>query len=199
MHDLLVSRRRILTAGAAGALGALLSPEAVFADSGEVELLRWDLVRIMQGTVLDGGSVVAKDAITGDTVTLSGSGEARPEAGTAAGGGTFLHKHANGTEVAHGVYVVTRFNSFTNGGGSLTATPLRDGIGHKNQTGSGKLSVNITGSLSSGGSVTGRLGVECALPGDTTGAVEGITLDILTFRFRQVREGGFTLFHILDD
>ena len=201
MRDLLVSRRRILTAGAAGALGVLLNPSAVFADDDEdVNLLRWDLVQLIQGTVLAGGMVRAKDAATGDVVTLTGSGEARPDDRTAAGGGTFLHKHADGSEVAHGVYVVTAFKSFKNGHGSLTPTGLQDGIGHKNQTDSGILRLGIKAfAVGAAGSIDANLGVECALPNDTSGAVEGITLDVLTFHFRQVEEGGFTLFHVLDD
>ncbi len=201
MRELLVSRRRIITAGAAGALGVLLNPSAVFADDGEeVSLLRWDLIQIIQGTVLVGGLVRAKDAATGDMVTLSGSGEARPGDRTAAGGGTFVHKHADGSEVAHGVYVVTAFTSFKNGHGSLTPTPLLDGIGHKNQTDSGILRLGIKAfAVGAAGPIEGKLGVECALPGDTSGAVEGITLDVLTFKFRQVPEGGFTVFHVLGD
>ena len=201
MRDLLVSRRRIITAGAAGALGVLLNPTAVFADDDEdVGLLRWDLVQLIQGTALAGGMVRAKDAATGDVVTLTGSGEARPDDRTAAGGGTFLHKHADGSEVAHGIYVVTAFKSFKNGHGSLTPTPLRDGIGHKNQTDSGILSLGIKAfAVGAAGPIDAKLGVECALPNDTSGAVEGITLDVLTFHFKQVEEGGFTLFHVLDD
>ena len=201
MRDLLVSRRRIITAGAAGALGVLLNPSAVFADDGEdVGLLRWDLVQLIQGTALAGGMVRAKDAATGDVVTLTGSGEARPDDRTAAGGGTFLHKHADGSEVARGIYVVTAFKSFKNGHGSLAPTPLQDGIGHKNQTDSGILSLGIKAfAVGAAGPIDAKLGVECALPNDTSGAVEGITLDVLTFHFRQVDEGGFTLFHVLDD
>jgi len=201
MRDLLVSRRRIITAGAAGALGVLLNPSAVFADDGEdVGLLRWDLVQLIQGTALAGGMVRAKDAATGDVVTLTGSGEARPDDRNAAGGGTFMHKHADGSEVAHGIYVVTAFKSFKNGHGSLSPTPLQDGIGHKNQTDSGILSLGIKAfAVGAAGPIDAKLGVECALPNDTSGAVEGITLDVLTFHFKQVEEGGFTLFHVLDD
>jgi hypothetical protein len=201
MRDLLVSRRRIITAGAAGALGVLLNPTAVFADDDEdVGLLRWDLVQLIQGTALAGGMVRARDAATGDVVTLTGSGEARPDDRTAAGGGTFLHKHADGSEVAHGIYVVTAFKSFKNGHGSLTPAPLQDGIGHKNQTDSGILSLGIKAfAVGAAGPIDAKLGVECALPNDTSGAVEGITLDVLTFHFKQVEEGGFTLFHVLDD
>lgn len=200
MPELLVSRRKILAAGAAGALGVLVNPSAVFADDGEeVSLLRWDLVQIIQGTVLTGGSVRATDAATGDMVTLTGSGEARPGDGSAAGGGTFVHQHADGSPVAQGVYVVTAFNSFKNGHGSLAGTGLRDGIGHINQADSGILMVGIELFPAAGGSISATLGVECALPGDTSGAVEGITLDALTFHFRQVHEGGATVFHVLDD
>jgi hypothetical protein len=110
-----------------------------------------------------------------------------------------VHNHADGSEVAHGVYVVTAFNSFKNGHGSLAPTPLQDGIGHKNQSDSGILRLGIKASPATGGSIAAKLGVECALPGDTSGAVEGITLDVLTFHFRQVPEGGATVFHILHD
>ena len=138
---------------------------------------------------------------TGDMLTLFGSGEARPEGRTAAGGGTFLHKHANdGTEVAHGVYVVSGFTGFINGHGTLVGTGLTDGIGHLKQTDSGILSLNITAFPSGGGSLPAKLTVECALPGDTSGAVEGIKLDIAVpghvFHFKQVSEGGFTVFHV---
>jgi hypothetical protein len=61
-------------------------------------------------------------------MSLTGSGEARPHKRRASGGGTFVHKHANGSEVAHGVYVVTAFDSFANGGGTLVGTGLTDGI-----------------------------------------------------------------------
>ncbi len=204
MRDLLISRRQVITAGAAGALGVLLNPSAVFADDGgEVSLLRWDLAQVIQLTVLAGGSVQARDATTHDTVTLTGSGEARPGDRTAAGGGTFMHRHEDGSEVAHGVYVVTAFNSFTDGHGSLSNTPLSDGIGHKNQSDSGILRLGIKAVLPSGRSIAAKLGVECALPGDTSGAVEGITLDVTvaghSFHFRQVPEGGVTVFHALED
>lgn len=200
MPELLVSRRKILAAGAAGAVGIALNPSAVFADDGEeVSLLRWDLVQIIQGTVLTGGSVRATDVATGDVLMLTGSGEARPDDGTAAGGGTFVHQHANGSPVAQGVYVVTAFKSFKDGHGSLVPTGLQDGIGHINQSDSGILKLGINVFPASGGSIEATLGVECALPGDTSGAVEGITLDVLTFHFRQVHEGGFTVFHVLDD
>src|SRR5229473_103835 len=113
MKDAVLSRRQLLKgAGAVGVLGALGIPTTVFADDEEVELLRWDLVHFPQGLVLAGGENAATDAASGDILTLTGSGEAAPKKETATGGGTFVHSHANGTEVAHGVYKVTGFRSF---------------------------------------------------------------------------------------
>jgi len=196
MKDLVLSRRQVLKgAGAVGVLGALGIPATVFADDEEVELLRWDLVRFPQGLVLAGGENMAKDAATGDILTLTGSGEAAPETETATGGGTFVHKHADGTEVAHGVYKVTGFRSFRAAGGSLAPTGLADGIGTIAQTTGGLLIMNIAAMPSTGGSVAGVLGVDCAVPGVEFPIEEGVHLDVLTFHFKQ--SGGFTLFHVL--
>ncbi len=196
MKDLVLSRRQVLKgAGAVGVLGALGIPATVFADDEEVELLRWDLVRFPQGLVLAGGENMAKDAATGDILTLTGSGEAAPETETATGGGTFVHKHADGTEVAHGVYKVTGFRSFRAAGGSLAPTGLADGIGTIAQTTGGLLIMNIAAMPSTGGSVAGVLGVDCAVPGVEFPIAEGVHLDVLSFHFKQ--SGGFTLFHVL--
>ena len=125
MGEVGISRRRLVGVGAIGALCVLLAPEAVLADGDnheEIELLRWDLIQIVQGVVLAGGTDVARDSATGDTVSLTGSGQSRPQQHKADGGGTFLHEHANGSEVAHGVHLVTGLKSFVNGGGSLVGT-----------------------------------------------------------------------------
>src|SRR3989442_1187283 len=79
--------------------------------------VRFDLVGVVQNTVLAGGEDVGRDVATGDTVRLTGSGEFKPTAMEAAGGGTFVHRHANGTEVAHGVWVVSGFVEGTPAGG----------------------------------------------------------------------------------
>ncbi len=138
---------------------------------------------------------MAKDAATGDILTLTGSGEAAPKKETATGGGTFVHTHANGTEVAHGVYKVTGFRSFRTAGGSLAPTGLADGIGTIAQTMGGLLVMDITVMPSTGGSVAGVLGVDCAVPGVEFPIEEGVHLDVLSFHFKQ--SGGFTLFHVL--
>ena len=199
MGALHISRRRLVGAGAVGALGVLLAPEAVLADGEkgeEVELLRWDLIQIVQGTVLVGGIDVARDAATGDTISLSGSGEARPRKASATGGGTFLHTHAHGTEVAHGVYVVTAFNSFANGGGSLVGTGRTDGIDELRNTTGGLLALRVHLTATSSVTADGVLEVHCSLPGGKPDT-EGVRLSVLTFNF--VQDSGFTLFHILDE
>ena len=199
MGELRISRRRLVGVGAASALGVLLTPGGVLADGEngeEVELLRWDLIQIIQGTILAGGTDVGRDAATGDTISLTGSGEARPQNRKATGGGTFIHKHANGSEVAHGVYVVTAFNSFANGGGSLVGTGLIDGIDVLSKTTGGLLKLKVHLTATSGLAADGTLEVHCSLPGGKPDE-EGIRLSILTFNF--VQDGGNTLFHVLDD
>ncbi len=200
MGEVGISRRRLVGAVAVGAAGVLLGPGAVFANGGDerddVDLLRWDLVQIVQGVVLAGGTDIGRDAASGDTVSLTGSGDARPGKHKATGGGTFVHKHAKGSEVAHGVYVVTGFKSFVNAGGSLVGTGLTDGIDELKNTTGGVLSLNVRLMPASGGSANGVLEVHCELPGSRP-VTEGIRLSVLTFNF--VQNSGATLFHILQD
>ena len=201
MSEPLISRRRLVGAGAVGALGVLLAPGAVLADGEngeEVELLRWDLIQIVQGVVLVGGTDVAKDAASGDTISLTGSGEVRPKSHKATGGGTSVHKHANGSEVAHGLYVVTAFNSFANGGGSLVGTGLTDGIDVLNRTTGGVLKLSVHLTSSTGMQADGVLEVDCHLPGGRD-VPEGVRLSVPTFNLNFVPDSGFTLFHVLDD
>ena len=195
MADTFLSRRKFLGVGAAGTLGVVLAPQSVLADDEEIELLRWDLVAITQGVVLSGGQNMARDAASHDVVTMTGSGEAAPKRRTATGGGTFVHKHANGEVVVQGVYTITEFVSFKAAGGSLAATGLIDGIGTLKQTTGGVLTMKIKALASNGRTVTGVLGVDCAVPGVEFPIEEGVTVDVLSFKFRQA--GGFTLFHAL--
>jgi len=145
MSERQISRRQVLIgAGALGALGPFLGPAAATAN-GEVGLLRWDLVAVTSAgattEVVAGGTNQGKDSATGDTVDVTGSGQANVDEDTAAGGGTFVHKHSDGTIVASGVYVVTGLRSFQNLGGSLAPTGLVDGIGHIAATSAGILSL----------------------------------------------------------
>ncbi len=191
-----LTRRQVLIgAGAAGALGALAPTAALAGDNGRGKLIRWDLVQVGPGgVVLAGGTDDGQDSATKDMVHLTGSGQAEPANREAAGGGTFVHQHRDGTAVAHGVYLVTGFKSFQNAGGSLAGTGLKDGIGEIQETTAGILSLNVHLVPSSGASLDGVLTVNCALP-PVSSIEEGITLSVGPFHFTQ--HGGFTLFHVL--
>jgi hypothetical protein len=156
--------------------------------------VRFDLVHAVQNTVLAGGENVGRDPANGDTVRLTGSGEFKDASMEAAGGGTFVHKKANGTEVAHGVWVVTGFVSWTPAGGFLPS-PLTDGIGEVSQASAGIVTLHVELKPSSGGKVPGTLSVNCALPGAAFLIEEGITLNVGSSVFDQL--SGLTLFHIL--
>ncbi len=105
-----LTRRQVLIgAGAAGALGALAPTAALAEDNGRGKLIRWDLVQVVPGgVVLAGGTNDGQDSATKDLVHLTGSGQAEPAKREAAGGGTFVHQHSDGTEFAHGVYWVVQ-------------------------------------------------------------------------------------------
>lgn len=199
MGGVIISRRRFVAAGVIGTLGAVLAPETVFAVASQPKLLRWDLVNIKDGVLLAGGTDVGS-AANGDTVKLTGSGEAQPGALAATGGGTFVHINSDEELVASGVYYVTGFKSFVKPGGSLAGVGVIDGIGTLDQTTGGELSVNIHAIIDApeekkGAMVDAVLGVHCELPlGDTT-IKEGITLSVLGLNF--VQAGGATLFHVL--
>ncbi|HEX4841860.1 MAG TPA: hypothetical protein VFV60_06800 [bacterium] len=156
--------------------------------------VRFDLVSVVQGVVLTGGEDVGRDTATGDTVRLTGSGGFKPATNDAAGGGTFVHQHPNGTEVAHGVWVVTGFVSWEPAGGFLPPS-LTDGIGEVSEASAGVVTIHVELRPSSGGPLPATLSVHCALPGAAFPIEEGITLNVASFVFEQ--HGGQTLFHIL--
>jgi len=160
--------------------------------------VRFDLPQILQNTVLAGGKDVGVDGPTGDTVELTGSGEFTPGIGNAAGGGTFVHKHSDGTEVAHGVWVVTGFATWRPGGGSLPSI-LTDGIGEITETSAGIVALHVR-LVPEGGesSLNAILEVHCHLPGASFDTEEGIRLIVGPFVFDQDPVlHGVTLFHIL--
>lgn len=194
MGKLKISRRRMLGAGAAGTVGVLLAPQSVLAQD-EIGKLRWDLVSVGAGAIVPTGTDVSTDAATSDTVRITGSGFAWPDEGKARGGGTFIHRRADGSEVAHGLYVVTGFNGWTNGGGSLAATGLTDTIDRLDHTTGGLLTLNIR---VAGAPVTGVLEIHCTLPGGRPDT-EGIRFVIAQFGLDFKQTSGATLFHILED
>ncbi len=172
-------------------------------------VIRWDLPQFVGNVVLAGGSDVSTDAKTGDTVELTGSGQAETVEGEAAGGGTFVHMNASGTVLAQGAYQVIDFISWKRlTGGSLSGTGLIDGIGngtggHPNEgeetSGVLKLRVRfipvVSGSPQPG--VNGVLIINCHLPGTTVFVQEGVQVKVPSFNLNFTQTSGFTLFHAL--
>src|SRR5712691_456770 len=198
-----VTRRQVLIgAGAAGVLGALAPTAALAEDNGGGKLVRWDLPQFAGpggSQIFAGGTDEGKDGASGDLVRLTGSGQAEPGEHEAAGGGTFVHLASDGTtERAHGVYLVTGFNSFRKPGGTLAGIPLTDGIGELGDTSGGILSLNVRIFPSSGAPHDGILTVNCALPGGRPGIEEGIMLSVPDFNINFTQHGGATLFHVLN-
>jgi hypothetical protein len=162
-------------------------------------LIRWDIIDIdpQAGVLTAGGTAVSEDPTSHDTLTFTSSGQAEPAGHEANGGGTFVHRHADGSVVARGVYVVTGFVSFKPLAGSLTGTPLIDGIGEKDEAHSGILTVRI--SVYVGGKVvaTARLAVHCALPGAPSSAFEGATVKVHNGPdFSKIVDDGPNVFHV---
>jgi hypothetical protein len=153
--------------------------------------VRWDLPQIVQGTALAGGADVARDAATGDTFTLTGSGDVEPAEATANGGGTIVHHFAATGVDSRGIYVVTGFIDWQPGGGQV---PFADGIGDALEASAGVLKMAIRIFRATGGFSDATLTVNCHLPGATVDVAEGIELSVGAFNATQ--NGGVTLFHV---
>jgi hypothetical protein len=157
--------------------------------------VRWDLIRIQQGTALVGGEDIAVHAASGDTFTLTGSGDAEPAERDASGGGTIVHHFAATNVDSAAVYLVTGFIDWQPGGGQLE---LADGIGHAAEASSGVLKMAIRIYLPSGAVRDATLTVNSQLPGSSLNLTEGIELTILGTPFVDMAPGGgATLFHVL--
>lgn len=162
--------------------------------------VRWDLVQVLPAgsptTGIPGGTNTGRDAATGDTIALTGSGGAIPALGKATGGGTFVHRTSGGSVFAEGFYVVTGFVSWQRRPGTF---PLpNDGVGDISQAAAGLLTLNIRAFSSVGSPIDGVLVIHCHFP-DTPGPNdEGIELTATaggtSFHFTQT--GGATLFHV---
>jgi hypothetical protein len=162
---------------------------------GRGHTVRWDLVRIQQGAALAGGIDVAKDSSTGDTFSLTGSGDVEPAERDVTGGGTIVHHFAAANVDSAAVYLVTGFIDWQPDKGEL---PIADGIGHASEASSGVLKMAIRIFLPTGAVRDGTLTVNCHLPGATVNVVEGIELTITGTPFVNMQpDGGATLFHVL--
>jgi hypothetical protein len=187
-------------------LGAIIGATATAAatdqeaqvDRSQGHIVTWDIVQISNGVVVPAGTDVSRDAATGDRISLAGSGQAKVAERQASGGGTFVHRHADGTLFAQGVYYVTGFVSWEPLGGSLASTGLIDGVGPADDQSSGEMALRVHLVPNGGGSgFDGVLTIHCHLPGAIRDIEEGFSLDVGSFHFAPVTDGGFTLFHIL--
>jgi hypothetical protein len=219
IDDVRVSRRLFVGAGAVGTLGAILARENVFADEGdreEVESLRWDTVAALNGVMVLEAMVVGIDNGSnppGDTLTLTGYGVVHTKTGKVKGGGTFVNRHPDGrisAKLGQGIYHVTGFNSFVNGGGSLAdgSVSIIDPFGNLKRTTGGVLSLNVHVASFTGQQADAVLDFHASLPGgqaDTPGfrltisSPSGKTL----FHFEPIpqsdpRQSGSVLFRILE-
>ncbi len=200
-----MNRLRLLSV-IAGMAVVLAGPAAATGAPGGKALghtVRFDVVQFAnagpEGTaILAGGSALAEDDATGDTVTVTGTGQAKGGGDDASGGGTFVHRHSNGSLVASGVWVADSVAGWEPANGSLAGLGLTDGIGHIEDTSGGVLFLNVTLLPDAGGSLPAILGIHCVLPGSTNPSIEeGVSLEAGPFHFEQVEEGGATLFHVL--
>jgi hypothetical protein len=186
------SRLAFLSLGLA--LGILVAVTSASGLSGQRRghIVRWDFAQVIQGTGLAGGTDVGLDAASGDTISLTGSGHAKPARHRAFGGGTFVHTDSEGNEVAHGVYVVTGFVSWQSLAGTFPA-PV-DGIGNIRQAHAGVLVLDVRFSPEGGSPVDGVLTINCHFPDTPADIEEGFELSVGSFNFTPA--GGVTLFHV---
>ena len=192
-----MNRPKLASLGLGLLLGVLIAATGAGAGGGGAlgHTYRYDLVQFAQDTVLSGGSNHATDATTHDIVTLTGSGQFKPGAGDATGGGTFVHRHAGGSEVAEGAWLVTGFVSWQILGGSLAGTGLTNGIAHNGDETGGIVTLTVRLLPAGGSPVNGVLEVHCDLPGASPTTEEGVVLKVGSFNFTQ--SDGFTLINDL--
>ncbi|MFN2490946.1 MAG: hypothetical protein ABR529_14685 [Actinomycetota bacterium] len=194
--------KRVLASGVAAALIALLLAAAGANADGRLHEFRWDIVDLSFGATA-GGQSVSTDPATGDTVTLSGSGQFETEEREADGGGTFVHRSASGEVLGEGIYRVTALRSWKPLSGSLVGTGLVDGIGDLREARSGIAKLGLTAYVDGAVVAHGVITIYCALPGAPAGSIEGVALHVrtadgATADFTEVEpDNGPTVFHVL--
>ena len=167
-------------------------------------VVRWDITSVAHGVVFANGTSVSTASASGDTLTLTGTGDAQPSDARAAGGGHFVHRTSDGTVLARGYYTATRFVSWQDDGGAL---PLVDAIGARPQASAGVLKLGVTFFVHGQPAAHGLLTITCALPGNTgTNLEEGVQAAVrpvgstLTIKFDEKEpDNGPTLFHVIPD
>ena len=182
MKDLQITRRQILKgAGAAGVLGALATPTAVFADEEEREhRVRWDIVSIdfTKGCVNPGGNASARSQ-DGDRITLTGSGtfpDVRNRCRRdVTGGGTWTIPSASDARcfMGSGTYKVVELLSWTP---AATKFPLPcDNIGEIADATSGLVKLRVAYSNHTHGVLTVSCHLGVGIGGAPDCIFEGIT------------------------
>lgn len=159
--------------------------------------IRFDVIQFTEdGVILAGGSALAEDDFTGDTVAVTATGQFKPGTGDAAGGGTFRHHHAAGGADTTGVWIADGVASWKTAHGNLAGFGLTDGIGHLGDVTGGIVFLNVTLFPDGGPSLPAVLGIHCVLEDGTDPSIEeGISVEVGPFDFEQVE--GATLFHVL--
>jgi hypothetical protein len=184
-------------------LGAVLSAASALGDHQRGgKIVRWDLVKIANGTAVAGGENVATDPQSGESLTITGSGHVRPRSNKAFGGGTWALTDKDGNELARGSYTVTEFVSFRRlRGGNFAATGLMDGIGDPSETSSGIMVVRVR-ALEEGAppedGIDAVLEVHCHLPETVEETFEGVRITVEDQVFEPDPDRhGVTLFHVM--
>src|SRR6266851_280658 len=114
---------------------------------------------------------VARADVNGDTITMVGSGSVDTATATASGSGTFVHRTAAGTEVAHGTWRATRLINFDSFGQPF-GSPLQAFEG-----GIARVNVHLTPS-SGGAGHDAILTITCEIGSVPSGHHEGIRLNV---------------------
>jgi hypothetical protein len=184
-------------------LGAVLSATSALGDHQRGgKIVRWDLLEITNGTAVAGGENVATDPESGQSLTITGSGDVRPRSREAFGGGTWVLEDVDGNEIANGSYHVTKFVSFRRlRGGNFAATGLIDAVGDPNETSSGIMKVKVR-ALPEGAppeeAIDAVLEVHCHLPGTVEETFEGVRITVGDQVFEPDPDRhGVTLFHVM--
>ena len=204
---------RIVLALIAAALTSLLiavvaSPQSVEAAARAREanerykLVRWDIAKCNSAScnaLVVGGRAYWR-AQRGARISFTGTGQAEPREGEAAGGGLWTRRTATGRVIARGTYTVVGFISWKGYGGTLGN--VADAIGSRNEVRSGLLELRIRLFSRSNRVSRGRLVIASDSGGPTVPGRSHLVLHtaggttIKYFEGRRLAKGQTLLHHI---
>lgn len=162
--------------------------------------VRWDIARYVRrehALVPEGRSTWR--ARSGATITITGTGQAQPDAHVASGGGLWVRRSAGGRVIGHGTYAVLGVRHWQSAGGSLVAN-VTDTIANAvdGRNGLLVLDVRLDGAGGGGGVLT--LSSAAALPPThvAAGSLEFHSRSGAEIRYREsTTPGGQVLVHLL--